>query len=115
MTRPRIKAKRDKQLNFSLTAEELTTLRFRAAAAGMHLVDYGRAMLLGKPMQVADFTPEHATNVRLRRLVHAQLSRIGNNLNQITRHLHTFREPAPPSLEPVLQELRTDSQQGGGA
>lgn len=79
MPRPTSKNRRDQQLNFSLTRDELTALRRRADAAGMHLVDFGRDLLL---------------------------RRLGNNLNQIARRLNTREEPAPPSLEPLLREIR---------
>jgi hypothetical protein len=35
-----------------------------------------------------------------------QLSRVGNNLNQIARGLHQFAVPTPELLSPVLSELR---------
>ena|GEM_PF-4540712 len=37
------------------------------------------------------------------RLVHAQLSRLGNNLNQMVRHLHQTGDPLPTDLEHLLK------------
>ncbi len=114
MPRPSSKIRRDQQLNFSLTRDELTGLRSRADAAGMHLVDFGRDLLLRRrapSVRHADHPdPDAATaQTALARaallLVH-ELRRLGNNLNQIARRLNTREEPAPPSLEPLLREIR---------
>jgi DNA polymerase III delta subunit len=39
-------------------------------------------------------------------LLLVQLSRIGNNLNQIARRLNELALPAPEALEPLLAEIR---------
>ena len=120
MARPPANIRRDRQLNFSLTGDELTRLRDRAAAAGMHLVDYGRGLLLRRRAPVActcDLERAQVTGAltnAARLLVH-ELRRLGNNLNQIARRLHGRAEPAPPTLEPLLREIRVLLNRGAGS
>ena len=111
MPRPPIKIRRDQQLNFSLTQDELKGLRGRAEAAGMHLVDFGRDLLLRRRAP----STRHVDPVRLdaentleraARLLTHELRRLGNNLNQIARRLNTRDEPLPPGLEPLLRDIR---------
>ena len=119
MARPRSKTRRIHQLNFSLTGDELTALRCRADAASMHLVDFGRNLLLYPTATVRRHAPEKAEAVRAlthaARLLVQELRRLGNNLNQIARHLHSHAEPAPPSLEPLLREIRALLNRGAGS
>ena len=42
-----------------------------------------------------------------------QWSRLGNNLNQIARRLNTVGMPAPPTLEPLLRDIRRTTQPAG--
>jgi hypothetical protein len=42
----------------------------------------------------------------MERLIHSQLVQLGNNLNQLVRHLHSTGEPLPPDLEPLLADIR---------
>lgn len=111
MPRPNSKNRRDQQLNFSLTRDELTALRRRADAAGMHLVDFGRDLLLRRRAPSTrgydtEMVEAEGTLARAARLLTGELRRLGNNLNQIARRLNTREEPAPPSLEPLLREIR---------
>ncbi|EJW10836.1 hypothetical protein A33M_3997 [Rhodovulum sp. PH10] len=66
-------------------------------------MDYGRARLLGewRITEAAVAAMPHCDP-----LFQVQLSRLGNNLNQITRRLHSVNKPSPPTLEPLLQEIR---------
>jgi hypothetical protein len=50
MARPKQGKKRDRQFNVALTADEMATLRERAAEAGQPLIEYGRTALFGKPI-----------------------------------------------------------------
>jgi hypothetical protein len=102
MARPEIKEKRDKQFNVAVTLHELELLHARAAAAGMRPADYGRARLFAEWRTSA----RQAAAPHLDPLLIAGLSRVGNNLNQIARRLNTLDMPTPPSLEPLLQEVR---------
>jgi hypothetical protein len=103
MARPKQKLKRDRQFNVAVTAHELEMLHARAAARGMRPVDYGRARLFAERRT----TEVHAAGApHLDPLFLTHLSRLGNNLNQIARRLNTVGQPAPPTLEPLLREIR---------
>ena len=111
MSRPPKSEPRIKQLNLSLTARELASIETRAAALGMRAVHFSRAVLLktNRTTKVARRRspdvpkPEHNN---FDRLIHAQLVRLGNNLNQMTRHLHSVGGPAPADLAPLLADIR---------
>ncbi len=104
MGRPRKEDPRCCQLNLSLTRVELETLKSRAYAAGLRLPDFGRARVL---KETENARPSRAPP-RIEQLFVAQLIRLGSNLNQIARQLNSMRTPAPPpSLEPLLQEIRS--------
>jgi hypothetical protein len=103
MARPNKTEKRDQQLNLKLTIRELAWLRARAASVGMRPVDFGRAQLLSdRPVQMS---PRNAAP-HLDPLFIAQMSRIGNNLNQISRNFHRFQLLEPSDLQPILQAIR---------
>lgn len=104
MARPRQHELRDRQINIKLTAREFDLVRARAAAHGMRPGDYGRARLLAE-WRVSEIAVASAPH--LDPLFQVQLSRLGNNLNQIARRMHSFGEPIPPILDPLLQEIRT--------
>jgi hypothetical protein len=103
MSRPRKSEPRDRQLNLSLTAAEYESLVRRAEAVGMRPVHFGRALLLGQRGAPVSKS-EPANNVS--RLIHAQLVRLGNNLNQMVRHLDQTGDPLPADLEPLLNDIR---------
>jgi hypothetical protein len=103
MGRPRILEPRDQQFNLSLTASELESIRQRAQSVGMRPIHFGRALLLEpdrKPALGRD--PDSPRN----RLIYGQLVRLGNNLNQMVRHLHRTGDPLPADLEPLLKDIR---------
>jgi len=103
MGRPPLKIKRDRQFNVGLTAREYELLLQRAARACMRPVDYGRARLLAEWRLSA----QHASaTAHLDPLFLNALVRLGNNLNQIARRLNMIAQPAPPTLEPLLREIR---------
>ena len=104
MGRPRISEPRCHQLNLSLTATELESIRKRAQAIGMRPVHFGRAVLLRQ-----DRTPtvkREPKDNNVERLIYSQLVRLGNNLNQMVRHLHQTGDPLPADLEPLLKDIR---------
>jgi hypothetical protein len=103
MGRPKKSEPRLHQLNLSLTASELEIIEKRAHALGMRPVHFGRAVLL-RQTNTSIAKNEPASNIG--RLIHAQLMRIGNNLNQMVRHLHQTGDPLPPDLEPLLHDIR---------
>jgi hypothetical protein len=103
MTRPVKREPRIRQLNLSLTDSELDDIRRRAEAVGMRPVHFGRALIFNqKSVPATTSTP--AANVQ--RLIYGQLSRLGNNLNQLVRHCHQTGDPLPPDLEPLLNDIR---------
>jgi hypothetical protein len=103
MARPRKSESRNRQFNLSLTARELDSIRQRAAALGMRPAHFGRAVLLDPKSKIV-VTPQPGASTD--RLVYGQLARLGNNLNQMVRHLHRTNDPLPPDLEPLLRDIR---------
>jgi hypothetical protein len=103
MGRSKITEPRTHQLNLSLTMREWESVKQRAQILGMRPAHFGRTVVLDQ---------ERATRVaplpesRFDRLVYGALSRLGNNLNQLLRHLHRTGDPIPADLEPLLREIR---------
>lgn len=94
---------RDQQLNLSLTANEFERIRQRAEALGMRPAHFGRALVLEESCRPAmKSNVEHSAT----RLLYLQLARLGNNLNQLVRHLHRYGGPIPRELDPLLHEIR---------
>jgi hypothetical protein len=103
MGRPTTSDPRSRQLNLRLTESELESITRRAQALGMRPVHFGRAVLLGHDRKLAvRREPENSTE----QLIYGQLVRLGNNLNQMVRHLHRTGDPLPPDLEPLLKDIR---------
>lgn len=94
---------RDRQFNLSLTTSELESLKQRAQAVGMRPVHFGRALLLDAGRRPAAARDEDSN---LSHLIYSQLVRLGNNLNQLVRHLHRTGDPLPADLEPLLNDIR---------
>ena len=103
MGRPRKSEPRSQQLNLSLTEGELENIRRRAQAVGMRPVQFGRAVLLAQGGKVTA-TREPQSNFD--QFIYGQLVRIGNNLNQMVRHLNRTGDPLPADLEPLLNDIR---------
>lgn len=103
MGRPKKSEPRCWQLNLSLTASELESIRTRALAVGMRPVHFGRALLLDQGRKLS---ARREPDGNAERLVYGQLVRLGNNLNQLVRHLHTTGDPPPADLEPLLKDIR---------
>jgi hypothetical protein len=112
MGRPPNKIKRDRQFNVGLTAREHDLLLACAARAGMRPVDYARGKLFanwrGAEREAASPLPH------LDPLFLVQLSRLGNNLNQIARLMNTFHRPPPVDLGELLQKIRALIAKGAG-
>ncbi len=103
MNRPRNREPRNAQFNLSLTASELENIKRRAEAVGMRPVHFGRAVLLDEKRRPATKSNDQDS---LNRLIYGQLFRLGNNLNQLVRHLHRTGDPLPADLEPLLADIR---------
>jgi len=104
MGRPRKFEPRSQQLNLSLTTSELESIKKRAHAVGMRPVHFGRAVLLDQGRKLA--VDREVKDSNAQRLVYGQLVRLGNNLNQMVRHLHRTGDPLPADLEPLLNDIR---------
>lgn len=94
---------RDKQLNLSLTASEFERIRLRAEAVGMRPVHFARAKVVDDSRGPAARVDAESNAAKL---LYMQLVRIGNNLNQLVRHLHRHGGPIPADLEPLLRDIR---------
>lgn len=70
----------------------------------MRVPDYGRERLLSDRRISARAEPEVPPSEPL---LHQQLKRLGNNLNQIARRLNARDEPIRDLLEPLLHDIRT--------
>lgn len=103
MGRPNKSEPRSEQLNLSFTVSELESIKRRAQALGMRPVHFGRAVLLSRD---PDAVIARESGGNLEKLIYEQLSRLGNNLNQLMRHLHRTGDPLPPDLEPLLKDIR---------
>lgn len=104
MARPNTNEPRNRQFNLSVTESELGRIKERAAAFGMRPVHFGRALLLDENKQVIPAKQEGASPGE--RLIYTQLVRLGNNLNQLVRHLHRTGDPLPADLVPLLTDIR---------
>jgi hypothetical protein len=100
--RPKANEPRCHQLNLSLSASEFASIRKRASALGMRTAHFGRAMLLERDSRAA----KHDAENNHEQLIYGQLVRLGNNLNQLVRHLHRTGDPLPADLEPLLRDIR---------
>jgi hypothetical protein len=103
MGRPKKSEPRGKQLNLSLTQSEFESIKRRAYALGMRPVHFGRVLLLTNDSKT---TLRSDQDGNVNRLIYGQLVRLGNNLNQMVRHLHQSGDPLPPDLEPLLKDIR---------
>jgi hypothetical protein len=103
MGRPRKSDPRTRQLNLSLTDAEYESITQRARALGMRPVHFGRAMLLNSNMASM---PSQRAPGHIEKLNYSALVRLGNNLNQMMRHLHRTGDPVPADLEPLLTDVR---------
>jgi mobilization protein NikA len=103
MGRPTVSDPRDRQLKLNLTIAEYESLVARARAVGMRPVHFGRALLVNSDCVTAQSrrAPSH-----IEKLNYSALVRLGNNLNQMMRHLHQTGDPIPADLEPLLTDIR---------
>jgi hypothetical protein len=93
------KARRTYFRSFRLTRGELASLRAKAHAAGLPVSTYLRKVALGKKVP--------RRRGQLNRDAVYQLSKIGNNLNQLARAANTAGQVvALERLEPAIEELR---------
>lgn len=84
-----------------LTPADLAAVHANAAARGMDVTDFCRRAILGKPMPSGG---GRGNAVIPSGLLH-ELSRIGNNLNQVA-HAANLARPLPAIAAQTLAELR---------
>ena len=95
--------KRSISIPIRVTEKELTTIDTKATKAGMNRTDYLVACAMGKRITVIDdLTP-----------LLAELRRIGNNLNQLTRlaHLGKIEAISLAETNEVLQQTYEELRQ----
>lgn len=102
MARPKLANPRIKKLGLALTRDEFVVAETRARNAGLRLVDYARASLLGE-MLVAGAV---LTQTRFDPATVEAWKRAGNNLNQVARQLNALQRVEATDVETVLQDLR---------
>ncbi|RYC51710.1 hypothetical protein DN53_12825 [Flagellimonas olearia] len=81
-----------------MTVNEYLIVSRNAATLGMGIPDYIRKKVTGRPLPRTKVTPED-------RRLFVELSRIGNNINQLTKNAH-LRMHSPKDLYRRLGELR---------
>ena len=99
MARPRLKPedRRRRQINVRVTEAEAAALSEHAGRARLTVAAYLRARGLRRPVRSA---PERRLAAEDRR----ELNRVGVNLNQITRQLHT-RRAVPQGLRAAVERV----------
>jgi hypothetical protein len=102
--RPKLYEPRCHQLNLSLTTPELASIQQRASALGMRTSQFGRAVLMQQDQRGTAAKRQPESNHQ--KLIYGQLVRLGNNLNQLVRHLHRTGEPLPGDLTLLLHDIR---------
>ncbi len=85
------------RVNVRMTVNEYLIVSSNAATLGMGIPDYIRKKVTGRPLPRTKVTPED-------RKLFIELSRIGNNVNQLTKNSH-LRMHAPKILFEQLAEL----------
>ncbi|HVR55684.1 MAG TPA: plasmid mobilization relaxosome protein MobC [Pseudolabrys sp.] len=93
---------RSEQLNLSFTTQELEAITQRARALGMRPAHFGRQALLDHEGRR---TEEGGRNAAIAGII-SQLSRLGNNLNQMVKRLHILEVGPPEDAEPLLRDIR---------
>ncbi|WP_081819429.1 plasmid mobilization protein [Maribacter sp. Hel_I_7] len=84
--------------SFRLSVDQYLALAHNAESLGITIPDYIRKKISGRPLPRTRISPEN-------RKLFVELSRIGNNINQLTRNSH-LKMHAPKSLFYQLEELR---------
>lgn len=100
--------RRPHRLEIHWDDQEWAMLRERCAAAGAPtLAAYVRAAALGRPLPTVAAPAVPAINVQ----AHAELGRVGANLNQLLRHLNVGNVLTEHDLAPTLRALHARVQE----
>lgn len=94
---------RPKIVNFRVSAEELATLKSLVTSSGMRQQDYLLRAAL-KPQTPRQIANQQADLELLRELM-VELSREGNNLNQIARRLNMGDAHAAALIDDMYKEM----------
>jgi hypothetical protein len=86
--------RRSRRLWLRLTAQELGAIQAKAEVAGLSFAAYLRRAALSKTV-----------SARTDKQVCGQLQRIGNNLNQIARHLNSGLSVDPDDLARIIHRV----------
>lgn len=95
---------RTKQVKIRFTPEEFNAIAAKLETGTLSMSAYGRMTMLGEPGPRARRRLP-ADHQALRQML-GHLGRVGNNLNQIARHLNTGADPH--GLVPELQDALAD-------
>jgi len=100
MARPKtdIKLLKSVHISFRTTADNYRIVAHNASSYGISIADYIRKRITNKPLPRYKISPYE-------RNIFIELSRIGNNINQLTRKIHSGN-PQYGSLGKELIELR---------
>lgn len=102
--RMRVKDARDQLINLRCTEQERLGIKARAGQAGLSVGAFLRALALGDPGPRSVRRPpvERAELVRLL----GQLGKIGSNINQIAKAIHTTCSlPGWPELAAIREDI----------
>lgn len=120
------------KLQVRATAAERLAIAEAASLVGLSVTEFMRGQLLQAAERLrVDARPAIAEVTRRKRgrrgqgpvatgaarhdpLLYDQVRRVGVNLNQITKRLHSRDEPAPPELPVLLREIRSLLAKGVG-
>jgi len=94
------KRQRNKQCKVRLTEKEFAHIAALAETAGWSLAATFRAAALGNPGPRSHRRP--SADEAILRQVLGQFGRIGNNLNQIAKHLNKGQRASVPELDTAL-------------
>lgn len=92
--------RRDARLVVRVTEGERARVARRAREAGLTASEYVRLRCLSDPTG-----PAVRVDAGALRALHAEMRRVGGNLNQLARAANAGRAPAPGALEGALGEL----------
>jgi hypothetical protein len=103
----------DRYMRFRVTETEGARLMRQAEAQSMTFSEFARQQLLRSKRQTrrGQSTPEEGPVPPLMadsevRSLAFQMQKVGVNLNQIVKAMHSFRRPPPPELTQLLGEIR---------
>lgn len=121
MARPRAEKPLAATLRVRLTEADMVTLRLAAVSAGAALGPYARHLLeeaikaekpkksrrkKSPPSQSAVVAIAPGQVVRMDVAELHEVRRVGLNLNQLLKYLHTYQVPPPPDLEMLIEQVR---------